>query len=62
MSAVTEAVAVPVFQHWCNRLDAPINEFDPAIVDCRCYTSYAFFAAQDAMAVRLDLERSRAGQ
>jgi len=54
----------PRFQHWCshadNREGAPINEFDPDIIYCRCYTSTDFFAAQDAVSIQLDLERGAA--
>jgi hypothetical protein len=49
---------IPQYQHWCPHADcgsgAPINEYDAAILQCRCFTSRAFFAAQDAMAVELD--------
>jgi hypothetical protein len=60
MSASVRQDLRSMYAHWCPSVDAPIDEFDPAIIDCRCYTSREFFAAQDAMAVKLDLERGAA--
>ena len=61
MSAVTEAVPIVRWIHWCphadSRAGAPIDENDPDLIHCRCFTGHAFFAAQDAMAVKLDAER-----
>jgi hypothetical protein len=54
---------LPVYAHWCpnasSRIGANIDEFHRDFIHCRCFTGNAFFAAQDAAAVRLDLERDQ---
>lgn len=61
MSAI-ESSPADLFAHWCPSVGASIDENDWAIIDCRCYTSDEFFAAQDSVAVRLDLQRPMASQ
>lgn len=56
-----DAELYPVYAHDCPNADgrrgAQINEFHADILHCRCFVGRAFLLVQDAMAVRLDLER-----
>ena len=47
-----------IWRHECPFAgDGEIDENCPAILDCRCFEGPAFLSAQDAMAVKLDLNR-----
>ena len=49
-----------IWQHYCPFVGSPISERDSGFVECRCFEGPRFLAAQDAIAVRLDLERGAA--
>ncbi len=58
MSAAEQTTAAVIWRHECPFAGAEIDEHDPQILECRCFEGPRFMAAQDQMAVNMDLLRA----